>query len=245
MNTQPTDRAYESIPHLPGSRMTAGDHTASRDVAAACLEPSSVPNLFVVVQEKLDGSCLAVWREAGELRATARSGRPAAESPTVQHRLFALWVERERERFLEVLRDGERIVGEWLALAHGTRYDLPHEPFVAFDLIADESRLTFEDLTERVGASFVLPRVIHTGPAMELDAIIAALEPSGHGALDRVEGAVWRAERGDTVQCVAKWVRPDKLDGCLLPGNGRAPHWNWRPDEDWMWAAAGGYSGRG
>jgi hypothetical protein len=51
-----------------------------------------------------------------------------------------------------------------------------------------------------------------------------------------VEGAVWRVERregsGTRVDFLAKYVRPDKVDGSLLPENtGRAAVWNWRPPE--------------
>ena len=49
--------------------------------------------------------------------------------------MFAAWVEANAARFRDVLVDGERIAGEWLALAHGIRYELPHEPFVVFDVL--------------------------------------------------------------------------------------------------------------
>jgi len=49
-------------------------------------------------------------------------------------------------------------------------------------------------------------------------------------ALDPVEGAVWRVERRGAVDFLAKFVRPEKLDGCYLPEvSGAAAIWNWRP----------------
>ncbi|MEW6276861.1 MAG: hypothetical protein AB1556_17345 [Bacillota bacterium] len=60
-----------------------------------------------------------------------RAGYVAWSSPFEQHRLWADWVLRNEERFRNVLKEGERLVGEWLAQAHGTRYALPHEPFTA------------------------------------------------------------------------------------------------------------------
>lgn len=68
-----------------------------------------------------------------------------------------------------------------------------------------------------------------------------AMEVSGHGAMDPVEGAVWRVERNAQinrssservwmVDYLAKYVRPDKVDGCYLPEkNGGTPIWNWYP----------------
>ena len=61
-----------------------------------------------------------------------------------------------------------------------------------------------------------------------------------HGALDPVEGAVWRVERDKPtgkkgerrhiVDCLVKYVRPGKLDGMYLPElSGQESVWNWRP----------------
>ena len=69
------------------------------------------------------------WR-AQEL---IRAGYPAVSSHYHQHRIFHLWVMTRLHQF-EWLQEGERVAGEWLAQAHGTRYNLPHEPFVALSL---------------------------------------------------------------------------------------------------------------
>ena len=64
----------------------------------------------------------------------------------VQHHLFAEWVRLpyNHDRFYSVLCKGERIVGEWLAQAHGTRYRITlGEPFVCFDIMVDDTRLPF------------------------------------------------------------------------------------------------------
>lgn len=51
-----------------------------------------------------------------------------------------------------------------------------------------------------------------------------------HGALDPVEGAVWRIERKGVVDFIVKYVRPDKADGFYLPEiSGKEPVWNWKP----------------
>lgn len=49
-----------------------------------------------------------------------------------------LWARHHAACVLDVLRSGERLVGEWLAV-HPTRYALPHEAFVALDLVAGPS----------------------------------------------------------------------------------------------------------
>ena len=62
-----------------------------------------------------------------------------------------------------------------------------------------------------------------------------------HGAIDEIEGAVWRVERNElidprkggerrpVVDFLAKFVRPDKVDGCFLASITNEPEvWNWK-----------------
>lgn len=223
-------RAYGSIPHLPGSRMGPGDHHI-HDGQAAIATAKARKGDTVIVQEKLDGSCCAVARtDDGTLVALGRAGYLAATSPFVQHHLFADWVQAEAERFAW-LEPGHRVVGEWLAQAHGTRYDLPHEPFVVFDWMAGAKRMPYyltQVAADRCGLAS--PHAVSVGGPVSIDDAMAAVEPSHHGAIDPVEGAVWRVERAGVVDFLAKYVRPDKVDGCYLPElTGGDPVWNWAP----------------
>lgn len=221
-------RAYGSIPHLPGSRMGPADHHCHEGQARICLEQVRDKHDFVVVQEKTDGSCVAVANVGGQIVALGRAGYLAQTSPYEQHQLFADWVRRQESRF-DFLSDGERLVGEWLAQAHGTKYALTHEPFVAFDLMRGKDRTTHAELDSRLNGRFVRPRVLGTGP-MPMSRVLELIATSGHGALDPVEGAVWRVERKGKVDFLAKWVRSDKVDGKYLPErNGGQCVWNWRP----------------
>ena len=83
------------------------------------------------------------------MTALGRAGYPADTAPQEHIRLFGQWVESGRDRWLELLCPGEVLHGEWLALAHGTRYDLPHEPFVVFDLTIDGRRCSWDELLSR------------------------------------------------------------------------------------------------
>jgi hypothetical protein len=54
-------------------------------------------------------------------------------------------------------------------------------------------------------------------------------EENAHCAIDPIEGVVYRVERMDAVDFLAKYVRPEKRDGIYLPEiSGRAAVWNWR-----------------
>jgi hypothetical protein len=186
---------------------------------------------LITVQEKLDGGCVAVANHDGAIIALGRRGYLAQTSPFEQHQLFAEWVRHNEDRFAAVLASGKRLVGEWLAQAHGTKYDLHHEPFVAFDLMHGHERATVEEMNAIVlPLGFTVPRVIHQGGPISVAAVRPYLDQSGHGAIGGAEGAVWRVERRGKVDFLAKWVRLDKVDGCYLPEvSGEEAVWNWRP----------------
>lgn len=226
-------KAYGSIPHLAGSRRGPADRGANPGQQRICTERARDRHDRIVVTEKLDGSNVAVAKWQGEIIPLIRAGYRAIHSNYDHHVLFAKWAYTHFERFDRLLIEGERVVGEWLALAHGTRYDLPHEPFVPFDIMSGQRRTLWTEFADRVAAEgFTPPHLIHAGAPVSIESALNSLGPNGrHGALDAVEGIVYRVERKDTVEFLAKYVRPDKIDGCYLPEvSGEPAIWNWRPE---------------
>ena len=212
-------RSYGSIPHLPGSRRGPGDYGLSDEQARMLTDRAKDRRDRVIVQEKLDGSNVAAARIGDEIHAITRAGYLAHTSPYPQHHAWGRWVDHHRAALLALLSDGERVCGEWMMLAHGTRYSLPHGPFVAFDLRIGQGRASVDEVTRRCSAAGLpVPRVISDGPPISVADVLARLEPSGHGALDPVEGAVWRCERADpkSPTILAKFVIAGKVDGCYL-----------------------------
>lgn len=223
-------RAYGSIPHLPGSRRGPADKGLSEQQARILTEKARDKHDVITVQEKLDGSNVAVAKLGGVIVALIRAGYRADGSNYSQHHHFARWVEKERSRFDELLAEGERCAGEWLMEAHGTRYKLPHEPFVVFDIMRGNERTLAADVVLRcANQGIVTPRTLHIGGPVSIECVLEELEPSGHGAIDAVEGAVWRVERKGVVDFLGKYVRPDKVEG----KSGGAPIFNWRPEPEW------------
>jgi len=226
-------RAYGSIPHLPGSRRGPADKGLSEDQARILTEKARDKFDVITVQEKLDGSCVAVAKINMQIIPLIRAGYPAVNSHYAQHHAFAQWVEQNRNRFDILLHEGERCCGEWLMEAHGTLYTLPHEPLVVFDIMCEHERnlaKRVEVRCERIGLP--TPRVIHVGGPISIEKVLTMLEPSGHGAIDGVEGAVWRVERHDEVDFLGKYVRPDKVDGKYLESvTGKGPVYNWKPTD--------------
>lgn len=226
--------------------MGPADHACQAGMQRIATERLRNKHDRVIVQEKLDGTNVGVAKVEGEIFAIQRAGYPAASSPYQQHLHFAAWVRYHESRFSQLLEDGERICGEWLLQAHGTRYQLRHEPFVAFDIIRGDERMVYHEFASRVERhGFVTPYCVHQGGPLSVESAMNGLGEFGHhGALDPIEGAVWRVEtnrqiapgksndRNWVVDFLVKFVRPDKKDGHYLPEiSGGDTIWNLSPDE--------------
>lgn len=226
-------RAYGHIAHLPDSRMGPGDHHAHEGQAKICLEEARDWKDTIIVQEKLDGSNVSIAKlDDGWIVYLTRAGYEAHTSPYPQHHLFGEWAKLHEGTWDALLGCGERLCGEWLAQAHGTRYNLPHEPFVAFDIMRGDERYPYMQFAKHVtNFGLTIPRLISYGRPTPLKWVLKQIQTSGHGALDPVEGAVWRVEREGKVDFLCKYVRPEKKDGIYLPEyNDGVSYWNWRPE---------------
>lgn len=215
-------KAYGSIPHLLGSKLGEGDHHCHEGQHKIATEKTRDKHDFVIVQVKYDGSNVAVAKMNGKILALTRRGYTAESSPFQQHLFFAKWVSKNEARFTKILKDGDRICGEWLLQAHGLKYEIVDEPFVAFDFFSGDTRLCYGDfcaVAERSG--FSTPRPLGIGhcafPIAEM------LEKSNNQVLESIrsteppEGLIYRIERKGEVDFLAKFVRSDFVPGCFLP----------------------------
>ena len=227
-------RNFGSIPHLPNSRMGPGDHACSPGQERIATVRVRDKHDFVTVTEKLDGSNTGIAKIGREIVPLTRAGYRATDSPYEQHHLFHDWVMANENRFDAILEDGNRVCGEWLAQAHGTRYDLTgREPWVMFDLFLDahQREATWEAryLADKYG--FAVPHLLATEPVSVEEAMSRLGKFGFYGARDPVEGVVYRVERDGKCDYLCKWVRGDKVDGSYLESQtGEGPVWNWRPD---------------
>lgn len=232
-------KAYGSIPHLPGSRRGPGDCGLSDELASILTTRTRDQKDVVIVEEKLDGVCVSAAKIDGKIVALTRYGYLATGGDYDPHHMWAKFVEDFNERFDELLFDGERVVGEWCVMAHGTQYSLPHLPFVAFDIFRDGKRVSWDERTARVyEVELPQPDVLHHGGAWSVEAAVAKLsEGSAHGAhhFTGAEGAVWRVEREGEFDFLGKYVRPDYKNGRHLSSNTDHPDvWNhWKGWSYW------------
>lgn len=226
-------KAYGSIGHLPGSRLGPGDRHVPEGQALICTTKARDKNDVITVSEKLDGSCCAVAKIEGKIVALTRAGYLASTSPYEQHWLFAAWVLNNAGAFNMLLNEGGRIVGEWVAQAHGTMYPEIRWPFWPFDYFDENNGRLAHGSLDLACVHYFFPRPthVHTGPISPEDGMLALMDnpdrPNCHPA---PEGLVYRVERNGKVDFLAKWVRPDKEDGTYLPEvSGCPPVWNWGP----------------
>ncbi len=225
-------KAYGSIALLPNSRVTPADHHCHEGQARIATEKPRDRHDEVIVQEKLDGSNVAVALVNGEILALTRAGYLANTSPFKQHHFWGEWVKNYEKRFKDILKEGQRICGEWLMQAHGTRYDLKHEPFVAFDIMTGNYRFPYDEFVGVVNKGDIIrPQVIHRGKPISVEIALVNLGKYGyHGAIDEVEGFVIRVQRRGEIDFIVKYLKPYKKDGIYLESQtGKGPVWNWYP----------------
>jgi len=234
-------KAYGSIPHLPGSKFGNREDKGINDKAAQFFLDKAGKDDLIIVLEKLDGSCVSVANVNHEIVPLIRSGYRAQTSHYEQHHLFHDWVMSRISSFKR-LHPGERICGEWLAQAHGTRYNLDEgrDPFVAFDLFGKSgARAPYKNLMTycAMNALKYAPVVywgLDRGRGCSIQVALETLGPRGfYGAMDLTEGCVWRWERADPTLPImmAKYVRPAAMPGRYLESEtGKDPIWNWRPE---------------
>lgn len=225
-------KAYGSIAHLPDSRMGPADHHCHEGQAAICTSKARDRHDRIICLEKIDGACVSVANINGDIVPLIRAGYRAIDAKYEHLRRFHCWATSNANRF-SFLRPGQRIVGEWVALAHGTVYTrLPSDPFIIFDIFEGKSRLPYDLVTlasETSGLS-AAPVISDGAPITVPDALDRLGAEGNFGAVDGPEGVVYRVERKGCVDFLAKFVKPTKIDGQFLPEISGLPEiWNWQP----------------
>lgn len=222
---------YGSIGHLPCSRLGLGDHSLSENQAAILTDKARDHKDLIIVQEKLDGANVGVLRQDGKLVGLTRKGHRCVDSPMAQFQMFQKFINDNESKF-DFLEEGVRVVGEWLAMAHGTRYRTD-TPFIAFDIMYGHERLTYTHFLRSIGYKLPTAKLLHIGCPISVKKIEKLIdkrqgeEYGYHGSLEPVEGAVWRVEREGKVDFLGKYVRDFKEDGKYFNDDHSKLVWNW------------------
>jgi hypothetical protein len=189
-------KSFAAVQHLPGSKMIdAEDKLLGAEQVKWLTQRRRTNADMVIVTEKVDGMNAAVLRCNGLLYPLIRKGYDCRANPMPWINDFANYVENNAPRFLSVLEEGERLCGEWMVKTHTLSYKLPHEPFIAFDIIKDADRLPYLSFRERaINGSFIVAGLIHLGEAISPEIALQLLGTGYHGVIGAPEGVVYRYE---------------------------------------------------
>lgn len=221
-------KAYGSIAHLPGSRLGIGDKLLHSGQVKIITEKFRDKEDNLYIQEKLDGSCVSIANIEGKIVPLMRSGYTAISSPHKQLHMFHDWVLNNQKLFKHLIKPGERIVGEWLAMAHGIKYKIENDPFVAFDIMTGHTRLNYIDFHQRVYSEIKIPFLLHDGGPQSMSKIKNLCSKSYHKG-EFSEGVVCRIERKGEVDFLGKWVNPQHKCGKYFNDDESRLIWNWMP----------------
>ena len=154
-----------------------------------------------------------VLRKDGYLYPLIRKGYDCRANPYNWINNFANFVQQNEQRLMSLLKDGERICGEWMIKTHTLSYKLPHEPFIAFDIICGSDRVPYFNFRERaVNAGFVTAGLVHAGEAMSSGMALGLLGSGYHGVIGDPEGLVYRYEDSQRrFMCSGKFVSNPQL----------------------------------
>lgn len=204
---------YGSIPHLSSSKLGIGDHFIHEGQERILTEKTRDKHDLVLAFEKYDGSNVGIAKKDGQIWALTRSGYAASTSPYLQHHVFSYWVEKNINVFMELLKEGERITGEWLLQVHGLMYKIKNNPIVFFDLFLNGNKRAVNNELESRVLKFDLPlaRKLHEGNSISVTDLLPILNQKTENieSFELPEGIIYRVERKGKVDFLAKWVRSD------------------------------------
>lgn len=211
---------YGSIPHLSNSKLGEKEYhiTDGQEKILTIKKRDKYDVIFAY--EKYDGSNVGICKVNNKIFALTRSGYQAKTSPYIQHHIFDDWVCENNNTFKELLKNGERIVGEWMVQAHGMIYDIKNDPILFFDLFnSDNERVSQDELNEKTEKyNFNMPRLLHKGDSVNVNILVSVLNLKTNDicSKENPEGIVYRCERKHKVDFLAKWVRLDYPTGRYL-----------------------------
>ena len=234
-------KTYNRIGHFSKSRLGDGDHYIDQKTEDICLKQIVDPLTLIIVQEKLDGSNVCVLNTGDEIVALSRSGYRCDTSNLEQHRAFAQWVRFREERFTKLLPfEGNRVVGEWLLQAHGTKYNIcdSEDLFVPFDWFMriddnQELRVNYHLFLNKVlPLGFRTPHLFHVGGACSINRTEKMAKYYDFPIInqDSIEGFIYRIEVNGEFKNIVKYVRPNKIDGKYFIDFPDQPIWNFNPN---------------
>lgn len=211
-------RNYGSIPHLSNSKLNQQtDKKIPLKQEKILTTKVRDRHDVIIATEKVDGCNAGIIKLNSKIYGVTRAGYDVRDSPFKHIRLFQEYIEAHKKRYIEMLKERERLCGEWMVKVHSLEYNLPHEPFIAFDLInSNNERLIYDKLIDICSQYDVMTAgLIHRDSPITIKDAMKKLGNGFHGCMEQAEGVVYKCERNGKVVFLAKYVR-DKIDGLYM-----------------------------
>lgn len=210
MKKKITNKGYGSIPHMSSSKKNQkADKRISLQQEEILTSRKVKKDEEVIVLEKVDGTNVSIININNEIFGVTKSGYDVRNSPYEHIRKFQDFLEKNKKKYIEILKNGGKISGEWMIKTHSVFYDIKHEPFIAFDFqLMNKERYSYDDLKAICSKYEIVPiGMVHRGDSIDVNSAIHKLGHGFHGAVDKPEGIVYRLERNGKVIFMAKHVR--------------------------------------
>ena len=220
MNNKPLNRkSYGSIAHLSNSKLNQqADKKIETGQELMLTKKVRDWKDLIIIQEKVDGSNICFAKIDNKIVALTKAGYEAKTSPYQFHHKIDDWLSDNYFQFHYLLNNDERICGEWMTKVHSLKYNLPHGPFIAFDIIdKNNKRILYLDFIKRTNSvNITTAGLVHIGQPLDVMRAMKKMSKGYHGCLETPEGLVYRVEREGRVDFLAKYVRPGKIDGLYI-----------------------------
>jgi len=196
---------FPRTPHLPGSNVVDADRSlSSEEVAVLCRDYE------VVIQEKLDGTCVGLFFEDADSPVLLKRGGVIGHREKDQYNVFRTWVQKRADSLRVLTTDRLVLFGEFLWQTHGLFYDRLPDFFIGYDLL-DRTSGTFlsSRSVERKlhGVVALVPELwrgmVRTPEKLAREIAEVATQPSAFGV--RAEGVYVRFEKDDQLVARAKY----------------------------------------
>ena len=196
---------FPRTPHLPGSNVVDADRSlTSEEVAVLCRDCE------VVIQEKLDGTCVGLFFEDADSSVLLKRGGVIGHREKDQYNVFRTWVQQRAVVLREALAKQHALFGEFLWQTHGLFYDRLPDFFIGYDLLDRISGAFLPSSVVKGKLNGVVERVpelwrgtVRTPEQLSRKIEEVATLPSAFG--DRAEGVYVRFERDDQLVARAKY----------------------------------------
>lgn len=205
---------YPRTYHLVGSKGT-------KDIKDVPF--STILNTPIVIEEKVDGSCVGIGFEQGRIIIKHRNQEVNGE----QWDLLKSWTSQNEEILYECLEEKYIMYGEWLFATHTIPYDKLPQYFLEYDVFDTQTQRFLSTPKRRqllAKTPIISVQVLAQGLFKTPQEVLRHLGQSVYRSQGSMEGLYLKIEDADKVISRYKYIVKDFLDQILSSDT----HWSFR-----------------